>query len=98
MAEAMPPLPVVIVIVDTLTPAALMKLAPLSLTGMVRVTTSLAPELVPPVTVAVMTLVCPPLTEVGDAARARTAPAGPALRVIQTAFDEPFARPARTVS
>jgi hypothetical protein len=97
MAEAVPPLPVVIVTVETLAPEALMKLAPLLFTGMVRVTVSFAPELVPPVTVAMMTLVCSPLTVAGEALSAIDAPA-PELLVIVTALKAPLERRPCTVS
>jgi hypothetical protein len=66
MAVAMPLPLAVTVIEETLDPLALMKLAPLEFTG--REKTTAAPELLSPVTVAVMMLVCPLLTEVGDAA------------------------------
>jgi hypothetical protein len=66
MADAIPLPLAATVIEETLDPLALMKLAPLEFTGREKITA--APELSSPVTVAVMMLVCPPLTEVGDAA------------------------------
>ena len=75
---AVPPPPVVIVIVETLAPEASRKCPPLLFTGIISVTVSFTPALVPPVTVAVMLVVCPPLTAAGVALRVRAAPASSA--------------------
>jgi hypothetical protein len=86
------PLPLAVTVTEeTLDPLALMKLPPLEFTGREKVTA--APALSSPVTVAVMMLVCPTLTEVGDAATERSvADAVPVLLVITTAAAESLDR------
>jgi hypothetical protein len=98
MAVAMPLPLAVSVIEETLDPPALMKLAPLAFTGRVKVTA--APALSSPVTVAVMMLVCPALTEVVDAATEtdRSVVGGGAVFVIVMDAVAPTSVLTRTVS
>ena len=79
------------------------RVAPLLLTGSVKVTVT--PALSSPVNVAVTMLTCPALTDAGEAATAIESGvtgvgvgAVAALRVMSTALLEPFVKAPRTVS